>query len=133
MALIRTLDPVGPVERTTLIQDAGNLFEAAGRHPAALGEVDICSLLPGTIVIVETANSRYEIVLQEEPGVAMMQGGAALAAAARVRIVGSIGSGVGRVLGAIIVGLRLEVVTDGKRVLTSRVRRITVTPSEVDR
>jgi hypothetical protein len=133
MSLLQPVEIVGPVQRLSPIQDEGDLFDPARSQAGAIGEVDVSALAPGTTVIVETANSRYEMTLQDEPGVATMQGGTTLADLTPVRIVGSIGSGVGRIIGVIAVGLRLEVVADGKRILTSRVRRITVGPDRARR
>jgi hypothetical protein len=90
--------------------------------------IDLRSLPPGTRVIVDTRNSRYCLVVREGQGSnAVLQGGRYCRDETAVFIDGSTLGG-GLRIGWIGVGLCLELSVRGKRVLTSRVRSITVEP-----
>ena len=135
MSLIQPVEAVERVPPGLRPSHDGGVFTPFGGYCAdaePLGEVNIRTLPPGTALMLETTNSLYRVVLQDEPGVAMLQGGTRWPSAVPVFIVGSRGRGIGRLHGVIAVGLRMEFLVDGERVLTSGVRHITVTPREAD-
>jgi len=102
-------------------------FAVVSTPGATISGVDLRSLPDGTRVVVETCNSRYRLVMHEGNGFnAVVQGGRYLPEATAVRIDGSTGGGSLLKIGWIGVGLFLELSVRGERLLTSRVRSISI-------
>jgi len=114
---------------------SGDWFEAASpiaRQPRGLVPgVDVRRLPEGTVLVVETHNSRYRIVMTGRGSHATIQGGPYFQEETDVRIEGSALAGSLLKVGWIAVGLFMEVTSDDKRVVTSRVRSIVVEPAPV--
>jgi hypothetical protein len=73
-------------------------------------------------IVVNTRNSTYEmILLSDAHGEVMVRGGAYFEEFRRAVVVGSILGGTGVNLGAICVGFHLELLVDGRSIVTSRV------------
>ena len=100
---------------------SGDWFEAASpiaRQPRGLVPgIDVRRLPEGTVLVVDTHNSRYRIVMTGRGS-----------HATDVRIEGSALAGSLLKVGWIAVGLFMEVTSDDKRVVTSRVHSIVVEP-----
>jgi len=89
--------------------------------------VAISSLEPGTLLTVETRNSRYHlIVLDGEAQRALVSGGTMFPVRTEVVVRGSTIGGTAIKLGWIGVGLRMELTIGKRRVTTTRVQAITV-------
>lgn len=113
------------------IPTLGEMFDDGYRSDEIAAEsvtdVNIRSLRPGTVLTVDTVNSSYRIVvLNGEAGLATMEGGELFDEPTEVRIEGSTAGGSELRVGWIHVGLRLELFVWRQRVVTSRVRGITV-------
>ena len=93
--------------------------------------IDVRRLPEGTVLIVETHNSRYRMVMTGRGSRATIQGGPYFQEETDVRIEGSALAGSLLKVGWIAVGLFMEVTSDDKRVVTSRVRSIVVEPGPV--
>jgi hypothetical protein len=111
---------------------SGNWFEAAppiARHPRGpVSGIDVRRLPEGSILIVDTHNSRYRIVMTGRGSQATIHGGPYFQEETDARIEGSALAGSLLKVGWIAVGLFMEVASDDKRVVTSRVRSIIVEP-----
>jgi hypothetical protein len=91
--------------------------------------VDLRSVPTGTNVLVDTRNSRYRLVLREGGGCnVVVQGGRYFHQETEARVDGSTLGGSLLKIGWIGVGLFLEFSLRGKRIVTSRVRSISVEP-----
>jgi hypothetical protein len=89
--------------------------------------IDISALPPRTEVVVETCNSRYSfVILDGASGEALVEGGRYFPQETTARIEGSILGGSPLEIGWIGLGLFLVLSIDGKRIVTSRVRSITI-------
>jgi len=89
--------------------------------------IDLRSLPPGTAVVVETENSRYRFVMLDGNGRnALVEGGPYFPRAATARVEGSTLGGSLLKVGWIGLGLFVELSFGGKRIITSRVRSISV-------
>jgi hypothetical protein len=95
-------------------------------HGKTLAAVDVHSLAPGTALVVETRNSRYCLAMHAEDGDALVQGGHHFQEATTARIDGCTFGGSLMKLGWIAVGCCLELSVRGRRIVTSRVRSISV-------
>ena len=94
--------------------------------------VDLSSLPAGTRVIVETRNSRYCLVMKDEGGCnAVGLGGRYCPEETDVQIHGSTLGGSLISMGWIGLGWLIELSVQGKCILTSRVRSISVEPTTV--
>lgn len=89
--------------------------------------VDVRSLPPGTEVDVETHNSHYHIVILGGSN-AKIQGGPCFRDETEARIEGSALPGSFLKVGWIGVGLFMEIMAEGRLVVTSRVRSIVIDP-----
>ncbi len=111
---------------------SGDWFEAASpiaRQPRGLVPgIDVRRLPEGTVLVVDTHNSRYRIVMTGRGSQATIRGGPYFQEETDVRIEGSALAGSLLKVGWIAVGLFMEVTSDDKRVVTSRVRSIVVEP-----
>ena len=85
-------------------------------------------LAEGTVLVVETHNSRYRIVMTGRGSHATILGGSYFQEETDVRIEGSALAGSLLKVGWIAVGLFMEVTSEDKRVVTSRVHSIVVEP-----
>jgi hypothetical protein len=83
-------------------------------------------LAEGTVLVVETHNSRYRIVMTGRGSHATILGGSYFQEETDVRIEGSALAGSLLKVGWIAVGLFMEVASEDKRVVTSRVQSIVV-------
>ena len=94
--------------------------------------VDLCSLAPGTEVVVLTRHSHYRFVMLDEKGCrALVQGGRYFPHQTIARIEGStLGESAVRT-GRIDLGLPLELSFKGDRIVTTRVQSISVDESVV--
>jgi hypothetical protein len=89
--------------------------------------IDVGSLPPGTEVTVDTCHSRYRLVILDgSAGDALVKGGLHFPQETTARIEGSTLGGSLLKIGWIGVGLFLELSLRDKRILTSRVRSITI-------
>jgi hypothetical protein len=91
-----------------------------------LTAVDLRSLPSGTELVVETRNSRYRVVMLDDGWDALVQGGRYFPQETTARIEGCTLGGCLLKLGWISKGLCLELSVCGKRIVTSRVRSISV-------
>ncbi len=96
-----------------------------GETPTA---VDLGALPSGTELVVETRNSRYRVVMLDG-WKALVQGGRYFPQETTARIEGCTLGGSLLKLGWIVQGLCLELSICGKRIVTSRVRSISVNPA----
>jgi len=118
---IRSADPI----------DSASAVRLARLHGSVTG-VDVRRLPQGTEVIVDTRNSRYRLVMQENnASSALIQGGPYFPEETPVRIEGSALTGSLLKSGWIGIGLLMEVSTADQRIVTSRVRSIVVDPDPV--
>jgi hypothetical protein len=122
-------DEVGAARRAS---PSGDRFEAAfpiARQPrGVVPGIDVRRLPEGTVLVVDTHNSRYRIVMTGRGSQATIHGGPYFREETDVRIEGSALAGSLLKVGWIAVGLFMEVTSDDKRVVTSRVRSIIVEP-----
>ena len=111
---------------------SGDWFEAASpiaRQPRGLVPgIDVRRLPEGTVLAVDTHNSRYRIVMTGRGSRRRFTVGPTFRRRPDVRIEGSALAGSLLKVGWIAVGLFMEVTSDDKRVVTSRVRSIVVEP-----
>jgi hypothetical protein len=91
-----------------------------------LTAVDLRSLPSGTELLVETRNSRYRFVVLDDGGNVLVDGGRYFPQETTARIDGCTLGGSLLKLGWIGLGLFLEISACGKRIVTSRVRSISV-------
>jgi hypothetical protein len=101
-----------------------------GSRLAEPSAVDLRSVPPGTELVVETRNSRYRVVILDDRGNALVQGGCCFKHQTTARIHGSTFGGSALKRGWITRGLYLELSARGKRIVTSHVRSIYVEPSQ---
>jgi len=95
-------------------------------QPETPTAVDLGSLPSGTELVVETHNSRYRVVMLDRLE-ALVQGGRYFPQETTARIEGCTLGGCLLKLGWIAQGLCLELSICGKRIVTSRIRSISVT------
>lgn len=89
--------------------------------------IEIKSLEPGATVIVQTLHSEYRLrVLNSACGSVLAQGGNLLPESTRAVLQGSSDGGNALKLGWIGIGLRMELFTVGRRIITSRVCSMSV-------
>ena len=89
--------------------------------------IDLRSLPAGTAVVVDTRNSRYRFVMLDGSGRhALVEGGHYFPQETTARVEGSTLGGSLLQVGWIGLGLFLELSFGGKRIITSRVRSISV-------
>ncbi len=94
-------------------------------HMVSVKSIDLRALRPGTKVVVDTRNSRYNLVMCDGSGWnALVQGGSRFPQETQARVEGSTLGGNALKIGWIDVGLFLKISAGGKRILTSRVRSI---------
>ena len=92
-------------------------------------EIDLHSLRPGTELLVDTRNSRYRIqMIDGNECTALVHGGAYFCHETEARIGASAMGGAVVKEGWISLGFGLQLSIDGKRIVTSRVRAIDVSP-----
>ncbi len=100
--------------------------DAASQNDRVTG-IDLRSLPAGTAVVVDTRHSRYRLVMLDETGRnASVEWGAYFPRATTARVEGSPLGGSLLKVGWICLGLFLELSFAGKRIITSRVRSISV-------
>jgi hypothetical protein len=89
--------------------------------------IAIESLQSGTILDVQTANSRYRIVVLDGPRHAvLLQGGKMFPEATLVRINGATAGGSALKTGCIVIGLKIEISHGHRRITSSVVRSATI-------
>jgi hypothetical protein len=93
--------------------------------------IDVRRLPEGTVLVVDTHNTRYRIVMTGRGSRATIYGGRYFQEETDVRIEGSALAGSLLKVGWIAVGLFMEVASEDLRVVTSRVRSIVVEPGPV--
>ena len=97
------------------------------QRPHDVSGVNVRDLSPGTALAVDTANSRYRLVILEGGGSrALVQGGRYFEHEAEARIEGSMLGGSLLWTGWIGRGFSLELSSQGRHLETSRVRSITI-------
>jgi len=94
--------------------------------------IDVRRLPEGTVLVVDTHNTRYRIVMTGPGSRATIRGGRYFHEETDVRIEGSALAGSLLKMGWIAVGLFMEVASEDMRVVTSRVRSIVVEPGPVN-
>jgi hypothetical protein len=111
---------------------SGDWFEAsspiAGQSRGLVPGLDVRRLPEGTVLVVDTHNSRYRIVMSGRGSRATILGGSYFQEETDVRIEGSALAGSLLKVGWIAVGLFMEVASEDMRVVTSRVQSIVVEP-----
>jgi hypothetical protein len=115
-SVIRPLvvDRAGPTRASTL-----DAFAVAANGPG----IALRQLEPLTELQVQTRNTRYRIVVSHESDV-LIHGGAFFPYPTRAHVEGSSLGGNLLKVGWIGVGLRMEIVADGRRIVTTAVRSI---------
>jgi len=94
-------------------------------HRDSVKSIDLRSLRPGTKVVVNTRNSRYNLVMCDGSGWnALVQGGSRFPQETQAQVEGSTLGGSALKIGWIGVGLFLVISASGKRSLTTRVGSI---------
>ncbi len=89
--------------------------------------IDLRSLPAGTAVVVDTRHSRYRFVMLDDGGRnALVDGGSCFPRATPARVEGSTLGGSLLKVGWIVLGLFVELSFGGKRIITSRVRSISM-------
>jgi hypothetical protein len=89
--------------------------------------IDLRSLPPGTMLMIDTRNSRYRFIkLEGWSGPVLVQGGSFFRERAEARVDGSTAGGSPTKIGWICLGLRLEISVGRRRFVTSPVRSIRV-------
>jgi hypothetical protein len=96
---------------------------ARAPYPSA---VDLRSVPQGTELVVETSNSRYRFVILDDNWNVLVQGGRFFEHDTRARVDRCTLGGFVLKLGWIARGSRLEMSVRGQRIVTSRVRSISV-------
>ena len=91
-----------------------------------LTAVDLRSLPSGTELVVETRNTRYRVVMLDDGCEALVQGGRYFPQETTAGMLGCTFGGSLLNLGWIVKGLCMELSVCGKRIVTSRVRSISV-------
>jgi hypothetical protein len=93
-----------------------------------LAAVDFRSLPPGTELVVETCNARYRLEIGDDRWNAQVQGGRYFKETTPARIDGCTDGGSCLKIGWIAVGCCLELTVGGRRIVTSTVRSISLSP-----
>ena len=94
----------------------------AARHPVALP-----LLLPGTVVIMQTRNTRYRFVVTDGPARQVsVSGGRLFPQSTDVQLLGALDSDDGVKTGWIVEGLPLQLITPDGPVITSLVESVEV-------
>jgi hypothetical protein len=127
--MFMSIDEVGAARRAIAAGDpetASPVAQTFVRGPVV--GVDVRSLPAGTEMVVDTANSRYHVVMRGSRSNAGVQGGPYFVAETEARIEGSALTGSLLKTGWIGVGLFMELSAGGRRIVTSRVRSIIVEP-----
>jgi hypothetical protein len=89
--------------------------------------IDVRSLAHGTTLLVNTKNSHYHVViLNAEHRAVLVKGGNLFRDETEARLTGATSGGSTLKSGWIGVGFRMELAVNGRRVITSPVRSITV-------
>jgi hypothetical protein len=100
--------------------------DSATQNNAVTG-IDLRSLPAGTAVVVDTRHSRYRFVMLDESGRnALVEGGPYFPRPTTARVEGSTLGGSLLKIGWIGLGLLVELSFGGKRIITSRVRSISM-------
>src|SRR6476620_6106979 len=122
-------DEVGAARRAITSGDWCEAASPIARQPRGLvPRIDVRQLPEGTMLVVDTHNSRYRIVMSGRGSRATILGGPYFQEETDVRIEGSALAGSLLKVGWIAVGLFMEVASEDKRVVTSRVQSIVVEP-----
>ena len=125
-------DEVGAARRAITSGDWCEAASPIARQPRGLvPRIDVRQLAEGTVLVVETHNSRYRVVMTGRGSRATILGGSYFQEETDVRIEGSALAGSLLKVGWIAVGLFMEVASEDKRVVTSRVQSIVVEPGPV--
>ena len=88
--------------------------------------VAVESLEPGTALVVRTCNSQYRLVILFDPSIVLVEGGARFPEATVVRLEGASAGGSALKMGWIRVGCRMEMWDGVARIISSRVRSISI-------
>jgi len=106
----------------------------ADERAEACGEVDLRSLPSGTLCLIDTCHSQYHVITLGTGWEVLVEGGRHFTQPATAPLVGSIVGGHRLRPGWITVGMPMEIVEGGRRVVTSPVRAIRlVDASEAER
>jgi hypothetical protein len=118
-------EPVVSLEHSDVVSPTFGLAGVSVENDR-ITTIDLCSVPPGTTLILETRNSTYRIVvLDGEQGHALVQGGAFFGDQTDAWVGGAAGCGALKI-GRICVDLCLEVWVGSRRIVTSPVRSIRV-------
>jgi hypothetical protein len=108
-------------------------FASLGTLARRVTGVDVRTLQSGTVVLVDTCNSRYRLVMLDEGGRrALVDGGHHFDREVEARIEGSTLGGSLLRVGWIGLDLFLELTVEGKRIGTSRIRSIAVSDRHLE-
>lgn len=113
---------------TTLVRRAPTLAGFTSAVASAPG-VELRRLPPMTTLVVQTQNTRYRIIISSGDTV-LVEGGQFFPTRTTARLTGATVGGSFLKVGWIGVGLRMEIVVDDRRIVTSPVRDITQEPEE---
>jgi hypothetical protein len=125
-------DEVGATRPAFISGDWFGAASSIARQPRGpVSGIDVRWLPEGTVLVVDTHNTRYRIVMTGRGSCATIHGGRYFHEDTDVRIEGSALAGSLLKVGWIAVGLFMEVTSEDMRVVTSRVRSIVVEPGPV--
>ena len=102
------------------------MLERALPGSVAATGVAIDRLEAGTVIIVNTQNSRYRLVVLLEPHVVLVRGGSMFPEATVVRFAGATADGKEVKGGWILVGSHMEMWLDSARITSSLVRSVSI-------
>jgi hypothetical protein len=102
------------------------LLDGFAVESSAADGVAVGSLEPGTALIVTTQRSQYRLVVLREPDLVMVTGGDRFRESRVVRFDGATNGGSALVVGRIVVGFRMEMSVGPLRIISSRVRSISI-------
>src|SRR5262245_62563205 len=100
------------------------MLERALPRPITATGIAVDRLVAGTVIVVNTVNSRYRLVMLLEAHIVLVTGGSTFPEATVVRFAGSTTGGHGLNGGWILVGSRMEMWLGPVRITTSPVQSV---------
>jgi hypothetical protein len=102
------------------------MLERALARSVTVTALAVDRLQPGTVIVVDTQNSRYRLVILLEPRAVLVTGGSMFPEPTVVRFVGSSVGASGLKDGWILVGSQVEMWRDPVRITLSIVRSVSI-------